>query len=84
MLNFAPNIFVMQYLEATGQVTEEIKTKAVEFMRTGTPRDRRNSTSDFNCLALFSIKSEQLLCKVGVSWTSLQVSSHFQALKLPF
>jgi hypothetical protein len=35
MLNFAPNIFVMQYLEATRQLTPTIKTKAVEFMMTG-------------------------------------------------
>jgi len=36
MVNFAPNIFVMQYLNSTNQNTDEIHTKAVDFLRTGT------------------------------------------------
>ncbi|XP_064647482.1 alpha-2-macroglobulin-like [Lineus longissimus] len=39
MLNFAPNIFVMQYLEATRQLSTEIRTKAVNFMMTGYQRE---------------------------------------------
>ena len=35
MLNFAPNIFVLQYLDASNQTTEEIATKAIDFMKTG-------------------------------------------------
>ena len=35
MLNFAPNIFVMQYLTHTGQTGGEIEAKAKEFMTTG-------------------------------------------------
>ena len=35
MLKFAPNIFIMQYLTKTNRLTEEIKSKAVNFMQTG-------------------------------------------------
>ncbi|CAI9603274.1 unnamed protein product [Staurois parvus] len=35
MVHFAPNIFVMQYLEKTNQLTDEIKSKATEFMEKG-------------------------------------------------
>lgn len=43
MLNFAPNIFIMQYLKATNQLKDEIKQKAVEYTLQGT--DRRYSTN---------------------------------------
>lgn len=35
MIRFAPNIFVLQYLEKTNQLTDEIKSRATEFMKTG-------------------------------------------------
>ena len=35
MLKFSPNIFVLQYLEASGQVTPQIRSKALDFLRTG-------------------------------------------------
>ena len=35
MLNFAPNIFIMQYLKATGQLTSEIEEKAVGYTLQG-------------------------------------------------
>ena len=35
MVLFAPNIFVMQYLNSTNQLTNDIKTKAEGFLRTG-------------------------------------------------
>ena len=35
MLNFAPNIFIMQYLQATGQLTDEIKQKATDYTLQG-------------------------------------------------
>ncbi|XP_053566414.1 CD109 antigen-like [Bombina bombina] len=35
MINFAPNIFVLQYLIATNQITAEIRTKAITFMNAG-------------------------------------------------
>nr|XP_006120000.1 alpha-2-macroglobulin-like protein 1 [Pelodiscus sinensis] len=38
MVMFAPNIFVLQYLEKTKQLTPEIRDKALEFMKTGYQR----------------------------------------------
>ena len=35
MLNFAPNIYVMDYLTATNQDSSEIKAKALKFMEAG-------------------------------------------------
>nr|UCK81477.1 CD109 antigen-like protein [Arenicola marina] len=39
MLNFAPNIFIMQYLTATGQLNEELRTKATTYMEKGYQRE---------------------------------------------
>ncbi|XP_068113161.1 alpha-2-macroglobulin-like [Hyperolius riggenbachi] len=38
MVLFAPNIFVMQYLEKTNQITHEIKSKATKFLESGYQR----------------------------------------------
>ena len=35
MVLFTPNIFVVQYLDETKQLTEAISTKAVGFMNSG-------------------------------------------------
>ena len=35
MIKFAPNIFVMQYLQATDQITDELRQKALGYMKTG-------------------------------------------------
>lgn len=35
MLKFAPNIFIMNYLNHTNQVTGAIKNKALDYMRSG-------------------------------------------------
>ena len=35
MANFAPNIYIMEYLTKTNQVTASIKTKAENFMEIG-------------------------------------------------
>lgn len=35
MLKFSPNIFVMDYLTATNQLNDEIKQKALNFLKTG-------------------------------------------------
>lgn len=40
MVKFAPNIFIMQYLSSTNQLTSNIKTKAIGFLRTGNPQNR--------------------------------------------
>lgn len=39
MVNFAPDIYIMQYLTATNQVTETIREKAIGFMMTGNDGD---------------------------------------------
>uniref|UniRef100_A0A8B9Q8M1 CD109 antigen n=1 Tax=Apteryx owenii TaxID=8824 RepID=A0A8B9Q8M1_APTOW len=39
MINFAPNIYVLQYLTKTRQLREDIKSKAVSFMRKGYQRE---------------------------------------------
>ncbi|XP_069836191.1 alpha-2-macroglobulin-like protein 1 [Dendropsophus ebraccatus] len=38
MVRFAPNIFVLQYLEKTNQLNSEIKSKALNFMKNGYQR----------------------------------------------
>ncbi|XP_060092275.1 alpha-2-macroglobulin-like protein 1 [Heteronotia binoei] len=38
MVKFVPNIFILQYLEATNQATPEIKAKAIEYMKKGYQR----------------------------------------------
>ena len=35
MINFAPNIYIMQYLDSTDQDTVAIKKKAIEYMKSG-------------------------------------------------
>ncbi|XP_036379386.1 alpha-2-macroglobulin-like [Megalops cyprinoides] len=39
MLRFAPNIFILRYLESTGQLTPEIRAKAVTFLESGYQRE---------------------------------------------
>ncbi|NXY41112.1 CD109 protein, partial [Ceuthmochares aereus] len=38
MINFAPNVYVLQYLTKTRQLREDVKSKAVSFMRKGYQR----------------------------------------------
>ncbi|XP_073451722.1 alpha-2-macroglobulin-like [Aquarana catesbeiana] len=38
MVLFAPNIFILQYLEKTHQLTDEIKSKAIKFLESGYQR----------------------------------------------
>ena len=35
MANFAPNIYIMEYLSKTNQITEGIKSQAENFMKIG-------------------------------------------------
>lgn len=35
MLRFAPNIYILQYLESSGQLTPEIKDQAITFLESG-------------------------------------------------
>ncbi|KAB7500273.1 Ovostatin-like protein [Armadillidium nasatum] len=46
MINFAPNIFVMQYLDSTDQNTEVIAAKAIGFMKAGYERELNYRHSD--------------------------------------
>ncbi|KAM8953042.1 CD109 antigen-like [Pelodytes ibericus] len=39
MINFAPNIYVLQYLTATNQLKADIRTKAISFMQQGYQRE---------------------------------------------
>ncbi|NXN22940.1 CD109 protein, partial [Nycticryphes semicollaris] len=39
MINFAPNVYVLQYLTKTRQLREDIRSKAVSFMRKGYQRE---------------------------------------------
>lgn len=35
MVHFAPNVFITRYLEETGQLTPEIKQKAISYLESG-------------------------------------------------
>ena len=35
MIKFAPNIYIMDYLQETGQLTREIEAKAIGYMESG-------------------------------------------------
>ncbi|XP_073451729.1 alpha-2-macroglobulin-like protein 1 [Aquarana catesbeiana] len=39
MVRFAPNIFILQYVEKTHQLTDEIKSKAIKFLNSGFQRE---------------------------------------------
>uniref|UniRef100_A0A672R5R5 Alpha-2-macroglobulin-like protein 1 n=1 Tax=Sinocyclocheilus grahami TaxID=75366 RepID=A0A672R5R5_SINGR len=39
MLLFAPNIYILQYLESTGQLTPQIKDRAINFLESGYQRE---------------------------------------------
>ncbi|XP_068236577.1 alpha-1-inhibitor 3-like isoform X6 [Palaemon carinicauda] len=46
MLNFAPNIFILEYLDASNQTTKEISTKAINFMNQGYQRELKYRHGD--------------------------------------
>lgn len=46
MINFAPNVYVLQYLNATGQADPESAARATAYMTTGDPRERWTSWRD--------------------------------------
>lgn len=39
MINFAPNVYVLQYLGATGQAEPASTARATAYLSTGDPRD---------------------------------------------
>lgn len=46
MLNFAPNIFILQYLDASNQTTKDIAHKATDFMKQGYQRELKYRHQD--------------------------------------
>nr|AJE25828.1 alpha-2-macroglobulin [Macrobrachium rosenbergii] len=46
MLNFAPNIFILQYLDASNQTTKDIAHKATDFMKQGYQRELKYKHQD--------------------------------------
>merc|ERR1719187_2149275 len=46
MLNFAPNIFILQYLDASNQTTKELAKKATDYMRSGYQRELKYRHKD--------------------------------------
>nr|BAR45604.1 alpha-2-macroglobulin 4 [Ammothea sp. RS-2014] len=74
MIRFAPNIFVMQYLQGTNNVTKEIEKKALKFMKTGYQRQLNYRHSDGSYSAFGENDPE------GSSWlTAFVVKSFAQA-----
>nr|BAJ05271.1 alpha-2-macroglobulin [Diadumene lineata] len=74
MVKFAPNIYVMQYLNATKQITEEVEDKAVGFLRTGYQRELTYKRKDGSYSA-FGDRDEE-----GSLWlTAFVVRSFSQA-----
>ncbi|KAL4240835.1 hypothetical protein ACF0H5_001623 [Mactra antiquata] len=74
MLNFAPNIFIVKYLEATNSSNAEIMKKAKDFMETGYQRELTYSHSDGS----FSAFGES--DKSGSTWlTAFVLKSFVQA-----
>ncbi|XP_047140669.1 alpha-1-macroglobulin isoform X3 [Hydra vulgaris] len=74
MLKFAPNIFIMNYLRNTKQVNEEIKNKALNFMRTGYQRELTYKRADGSYSAFGENDKE------GSTWlTAFVLKSYAQA-----
>ncbi|XP_061104110.1 alpha-2-macroglobulin-like [Conger conger] len=46
MLLFAPNIYILRYLETTGQLTSKIKNKAITFLESGYQRELNYKHND--------------------------------------
>ncbi|XP_047140666.1 murinoglobulin-1 isoform X2 [Hydra vulgaris] len=74
MLKFAPNIFIMNYLRNTKQVNDEIKSKALNFMRTGYQRELTYKHADGSYSAFGENDKE------GSTWlTAFVLKSYAQA-----
>ncbi|XP_052770025.1 CD109 antigen-like isoform X2 [Mya arenaria] len=79
MLNFAPNIFIIKYLEATDNLDATIMNKAKKFMETGYQRELTYSHIDGS----FSAFGES--DKSGSTWlTAFVVKSFVQAMDYVF
>nr|XP_045592650.1 pregnancy zone protein-like [Procambarus clarkii] len=77
MVNFAPNIFILQYLKATGQDTPEVTDRLVRFMTTGYQRELLYLRDD-GSFSVFGRADES-----GSTWLTAFVLKSF-ALARPF
>nr|XP_014351915.1 PREDICTED: alpha-2-macroglobulin [Latimeria chalumnae] len=71
MILFAPNIYIMQYLEKTGQLTDTIKAKAVNFLESGYQRELNYKHDDGSYSAFGSHDKE------GNTWLTAFVLKSF-------
>ncbi|XP_073541257.1 alpha-2-macroglobulin-like protein 1 isoform X2 [Phyllobates terribilis] len=71
MVRFAPNIFVLQYLEKTNQLRSEIKSKAINFMKNGYQRQLSYKRDDGSFSAYGKVDPE------GNTWLTAFVVKTF-------
>ncbi|XP_077311729.1 alpha-2-macroglobulin-like isoform X2 [Lithobates pipiens] len=71
MVLFAPNIFILQYLEKTHQLTDEIKSKAIKFLESGYQRQLIYKRDDGSYSAFGKIDPQ------GNTWLSAFVVKSF-------
>ena len=77
MLNFAPNIFIMRYLQAIHQLTDEIKQKATDYTLQGMAVFTASLRVPGNCLILFIILEYKQGVFVIVSAIILFIMFHY-------
>ncbi|XP_069506667.1 alpha-2-macroglobulin-like protein 1 isoform X2 [Ambystoma mexicanum] len=73
MVKFAPNIYILDYLEKTGQMTGPIKEKAVEYLKSGYQREL-NYKHDDGSYSAFGKSDES-----GNTWLTAFVMKSFSA-----
>ncbi|XP_075114666.1 alpha-2-macroglobulin-like protein 1 [Leptodactylus fuscus] len=71
MIRFAPNIFVLKYLEKTNQLTDEVQSKATNFMKNGYQRQLKYKRNDGSYSAYGTSDSE------GNTWLTAFVVKSF-------
>ncbi|XP_042230883.1 alpha-1-macroglobulin-like [Homarus americanus] len=71
MINFVPNIFILQYLEATNLTTPELSEKAIEYMKQGYQQELNYRHSDGSFSAFGSKDSS------GSTWLTAFVLKSF-------
>ncbi|XP_076859405.1 alpha-2-macroglobulin-like protein 1 isoform X2 [Brachyhypopomus gauderio] len=75
MLLFAPDIFILEYLESSGQLTPTIKTKAASFLLSGYQRELTYKHEDGSYSAF------GMTDKSGNTWLTAFVMKSFEAAK---
>lgn len=74
MLNFVPNIIILDYLAATNQVTDAIKTKSLKYMEQGYQKELKYKHPDGSYSA-FGAGSDSK----GSTWLTAFVAKSFRA-----